>query len=80
MNYFVFETKDGPRLVRANNLRAARRHVKESVLTDYISDERKATTDDMAELAQRAGGLVIEDAEMPQKHYLERSGADGEAA
>ncbi len=54
---YYFETTDGPRLVKAETLGIARHHV----IQGYIKDVRKATVKDMADLAQNAGGIVIDD-------------------
>lgn len=56
---YLIDTTDGPRLVRADTLRLARRYVVET----YIHGEsRRATADDLAKINAEAKGLVIEDA------------------
>ena len=56
---YFFETTDGPRLVKADSLRLARKHI----TTLYFNGEqRAATADDVVRVNEQGGGLVIEDA------------------
>lgn len=54
---YYFDTKDGPRIVKADSLAIAKHHV----IQTYIKDVRKATADDVANAAEKTGGLVLED-------------------
>lgn len=56
---YFFETTDGPRLVKADSLRLARRHITSLY---FNGDQRAATADDVVRANAQGGGLVIEDA------------------